>query len=186
MQRTQEEDSGTRCALGCDCVFFLIWELTNHARASGKGFQNRVSPSGGKNRSNLLIDLLVCLREEARKLSLWRRSEFLYGDDEADLSGSLRLLEREMMQQSQFFGDILLSKLPIAHKTLRPKIAMQVMNGIQDRRILGSARDQVNAGKKKVVVQFQESHGETGSDTEVVFSASKVVTRCCPLSGGGS
>jgi len=77
MQRTQEEDSGTRCALGCDCIFFLIWKLTNHARASGKGFQNRVSPSGGKNRSNLLIDLLVCLREVARKLSLGRRSEFL-------------------------------------------------------------------------------------------------------------
>jgi len=53
-----------------------------------------------------------------------------------------------MMQQSQFLGDILLSKFPIAHKTLRPKIAVQLMNGIQDRRILGCARDQVNAGKK--------------------------------------
>src|SRR5260370_3071787 len=176
MQRTQEEDSGTRCALGCDRVFFLIWKLTHHASAGGKRFQNRVSPSRGKNRSNLLIDLLVCLREEARKLSLWRRSEFLYGDDEADLSGSLRLLEREMMQQSQFFGDILLSKFPIAHKTLRPKIAMQLMNGIQDRRILGSARDQVNAGKKKVVVHFQESHVETVSDTQTHFSTSKSTT----------
>ncbi len=84
-----------------------------------------------------------------RKLSLGRRSEFSHGDDEADLSASLRLLEREMMEQSQFLGDILLSKFPIAHKTLRPKIAVQLMNRIWDRRILGCARDQVNAGERK-------------------------------------
>src|SRR5260370_225972 len=95
--RQAEKDIGNPLGLWWELIFALIRKLTNHARASGKGFQNRVSPSRGKNRSNLLIDLLVCLREEARKLALWRRSKFFHRDDEADLARSLRLPEREMM-----------------------------------------------------------------------------------------
>jgi hypothetical protein len=106
--------------------------------------------------------LLVCLRKEARKLPLWRCNEFLYGDDKADFSGSLLFLERKMMQQSELFGDILLSKFPIAHKTLRPKIAVQLMNGIRDRRILGCVRTQVNEAKENDAAGCREWSPDSG------------------------
>jgi hypothetical protein len=57
----------------------------------------------------------------------------------------LRFLEREMVEQSELFANIFLSKFPIAHKTLRPKIAMRGMNAIRNRRILGCGEKQVNA-----------------------------------------
>ncbi len=104
--------SGTGCALGCHRVLPFVGKLANHAHAGGKGIEKRISPPGGKNRSNLLIDVLVCLREEAGKLTLRRRGEFLYSDDEADLADALLPLEREMVEKSQLFG-----------KTLRPRIA---------------------------------------------------------------
>ena len=60
--------------------------------------------------------MFVCLREKPCKLTLRRRCEFFYGDDEADFAGTLLLFEREMMQQSQLFGNVFLCKLPVAHK----------------------------------------------------------------------
>src|SRR5260370_23032403 len=89
--------SGTGCAVGWDRLLAFVGELTNHASAGRERIENRVSPSRGKNRSNLLIDVLVCLREEARKLTLRRCSEFFHGDDKADLAASLLLFEREMV-----------------------------------------------------------------------------------------
>src|SRR6266852_5979610 len=63
--------------------------------------------------------MLIGLREKTRKLPSRWRDEFLHGDDKANLTTVLILLDRKMMEECQLFGNILLSKSPIAHKFLR-------------------------------------------------------------------
>jgi hypothetical protein len=140
----QERVSRAWCTLGRDSFFAFAGKLTNHSNAGGKRFENRIPPAGGKNRRDLLVDVAICLREKAGKLTFGGRGEFPYSDEEADFAGALRSLEREMVKQSKLFGSVLLSKFPITHKILRPKTAMHGMKTMQNRRILGCGTGQVN------------------------------------------
>src|SRR6266849_6157911 len=118
-QPAKQEASGGARTPAHRSFLFLVRKFADHASAGGERIENRVSPPGGKNRSDLLVDVLVCLREKARKLTLGRRSELFYGDEEADLAGFQRFFEREMVEQSELFGNVFLGKFPIAHKFLR-------------------------------------------------------------------
>ena len=129
MQRTLEHASAAGRALGYDRFLAFVREFTDHANAGGERFENRVSPARRENRSGFLIDVLVCLREEARKLAFRRRGIFTYGDKKADLEARLRFLEREIMEHGQLFGNVLLGKFPIAHKPSGRKPQCTGQNG---------------------------------------------------------
>ena len=67
--------------------------------------------------------MFVGLREKAGELAFRRGSEFPYRNDEADLAGSMRFFERELVKHRQLFGSVFLSKFPITHHALRRRIA---------------------------------------------------------------
>lgn len=101
------------------CFRAFIREITNHLSAGAKSVQKRITPSGREKRRGVLVDELVRLGEKAGILLAWRGREFLYGDDEADITTILVLLHRIGMKQRELFGNVLLGEFPIAHISLR-------------------------------------------------------------------
>src|SRR6266699_3080098 len=132
--------------LGRSRFLALVRELPNGSSAIGERVEQRIAPASGEKRRRPLINMLIGLREKTRKLPSRWRDEFLHGDDKANLTAVLILLDRKMMEECQRFGNILLSKSPIAHKFLRrEKRRCARKQCAWNTRILGCAVRQVNA-----------------------------------------
>lgn len=132
--------------LGRSHFLTLVRKLPNGSSAIGERVEQRIAPAGREKRRRPLIDVLIGLREKTRELPSRWRDEFLHGDDKANLTAVLILLDRKMMEECQLFGNILLSKSPIAHKFLRRGKQRRARKQCAwNTRILGCAVRQVNA-----------------------------------------
>jgi len=97
--------------------FFLLIarELANGASAIRKCVQERISPAGGKERGELLVDGLVGLREKAHELTRRRSHKLPDGNYEVHFASARTFLEGEHVELSELLRNILLGKSPVAH-----------------------------------------------------------------------
>src|SRR6266568_5508803 len=134
--------------LGRSRFLTLVRELPNDPGAIGERVEQGIAPAGREKRRRPLIDVLIGLREKTRELPSRWRDEFLHCDDKANFAAVLILIDRKMMEQCQLFGNILLSKSPIAHKFLRRGKRRRARKQCAwNTRILGCAVRQVNAAE---------------------------------------
>jgi len=103
--------------------------------------------------------LLVCLREEARKLSLRRRSEFSYGDDEADISGPCGFLNENDGAE------------PVPRRHPFEQISNRSQNPPAENR---SAVDEWNLGQAHLRLREDQVNDTQGKETMLLAAANGV------------
>jgi len=93
----------------------LIWKLANQTDAITECVKKRVAPAARNEGSGVLVDGFVRLGEEAQSLTGRRSGKFFDGNEERDITASLLLQEREMVDLGKLFGGILLHIHPVSH-----------------------------------------------------------------------